>query len=134
MLPMPRAGILCTHTDAAIQNTYPLWCLSFHKVCLFCFEAFGLQAREIHFWKMLYSACHVHRAPRKSIKARIPLEDLCTLKTGCEKTPETVRKYVDEQNRLRCQIISSRKIPGIRRNSNAKAYGFSPLYSYDFGL
>ena len=32
-----------------------------------------------------------------------------------------------------CQLIPSDEIFGIRRNSNAKAYDFSPLYSYDTG-
>ena len=53
--------------------------LSSHKVLWFWVKAFDRQAREIRFWEVPCSACHMHRAPRKSTK-----EVLCTLKIECE--------------------------------------------------
>ena len=97
--------------------------------------AFGLQAREIHFWEL-----RMPRAPctLKITKARVRLESMHPENRA--RIAHTVfplyarNRAADRQKKNPgCQFIPSDEIFGIRRNSNAKAYDFFPLYPYDIG-
>ena len=139
---MPRAGILCAlHRRRRKKNTYqPIVCL-FTKTDDSASQNLACK-RVKSILEVPCSACHVHCAPRKKAckgthLAKGSMHPKNWARTARTFFPLDARNHAQTESKgLRCQLIPPppEEISGIRRNSIAKAYYISPLYSYDFEL
>ena len=135
MLSMPRAGVLYLphHLHRCHKKHVPSY-----DVSLFTESGDSASQRlacgrvKSMFWDV---PCHVHRAPRKCEKIH-PVTGSMHFGNVARRAhtvfpPDAINR--DGRRGKKCPFIPEES-SGIRRNSNAKAYDFSPLYSHYFLL